>query len=169
MAGKTRSKAAGYHGVQNMKFAPKKSGTYDTALLDMKYAQSINPSALLEAAEQYADNRLVCRVPSDTGYEGEVGTTAPDPELEKAAGFALEGANGLITTNIASYLRGALYYEFLELDEDGKQSVVKCWMFNVEIGKGSATYTTAKGSVEFGAYSYPFRAYGGSAEGLRGH
>lgn len=54
MAGKTRSKAAGYHGVQNMKFAPKKSGTYDTALLDMKYAQSINPSALLEAAEQYA-------------------------------------------------------------------------------------------------------------------
>lgn len=160
MAGKTRSKAAGYHGVQNMKFAPKKSGTYDTALLDMKYAQSINPSALLEAAEQYADNRLVCRVPSDTGYEGEVGTTAPDPELEKAAGFALEGANGLITTNIASYLRGALYYEFLELDEDGKQSVVKCWMFNVEIGKGSATYTTAKGSVEFGAYSYPFRAYG---------
>ena len=33
-------------------------------------------------------------------------------------------------------------------------------MFNVEIGKGSATYTTAKGSVEFGAYSYPFRAYG---------
>ena len=157
MAGKTRSKAAGYHGVQNMKFAPKKSGTYDTALLDMKYAQSINPSALLEAAEQYADNRLVCRVPSDTGYEGEVGTTAPDPELEKAAGFALEGANGLITTNIASYLRGALYYEFLELDEDGKQSVVKCWMFNVEIGKGSATYTTAKGSVEFGAYSYPFR------------
>ena len=125
MAGKTRSKAAGYHGVQNMKFAPKKSGTYDTALLDMKYAQSINPSALLEAAEQYADNRLVCRVPSDTGYEGEVGTTAPDPELEKAAGFALEGANGLITTNIASYLRGALYYEFLELDEDGKQSVVK--------------------------------------------
>ena len=27
MAGKTRSKAAGYHGVQNMKFAPKKSGT----------------------------------------------------------------------------------------------------------------------------------------------
>ena len=160
MAGKTRSKAAGYHGVQNMKFAPKKSGTYDTALLDMKYAQSINPSALLEAAEQYADNRLVCRVPSDTGYEGEVGTTAPDPELEKAAGFALEGANGLITTNIASYLRGALYYEFLELDEDGKQSVVKCWMFNVEIGKGCATYTTAKGSVEFGAYSYPFRAYG---------
>lgn len=84
----------------------------------------------------------------------------PTPELEKAAGFALEGANGLITTNIASYLRGALYYEFLELDEDGKQSVVKCWMFNVEIGKGSATYTTAKGSVEFGAYSYPFRAYG---------
>ncbi len=79
MAGKTRSKAAGYHGVQNMKFAPKKSGTYDTALLDMKYAQSINPSALLEAAEQYADNRLVCRVPSDTGLRGRGGYHRPRP------------------------------------------------------------------------------------------
>ena len=160
MPGTTRKKAAGYHGVQNMKFAAKSSTGYAAEPLEMKYAQSINPSALLEAAEQYADNRLVCRVPNDRGYEGEIGTTAPDPELEKAAGFALEGASGLITTNIASYLRGALYYEFLEVDEDGKQSVVKVWMFNVELGKGSATYTTDRDSLEFGSYTYPFRAYG---------
>lgn len=160
MAGKTRSKAAGYHGIQNMKFAPKEAEGYASTLLDMKYAQSINPSALLEAAEQYADNRLVCRIPNDTGYEGEIGTTAADPEVEKAAGFALEGATGLITTNIVSYLRGALYYEYLENDEDGKQSVVKVWMFNVELGKGAATHTTDKNSLEFGSYTYPFRAYG---------
>ena len=156
----TRKKAAGYHGVQNMKFAPKSSTGYATELLDMKYAQSINPSALLDAAEQYADNRLVCRIPNDRGYEGEIGTTAPDPEVEKAAGFALEAANGLITTNNDTNLRVALYYEFLEVDEDGKQSVVKVWMFNVEIGKGSATYTTDRDSLEFGSYTYPFRAYG---------
>lgn len=160
MAGKTRGKAAGYHGVQNMKFAPKTDGTYSSQLLDMKYAKSINPSALLEAAEQYADNRLVVRIPSDTGYEGEVGTTASDPELEKAAGFALEGAAGLITTDITSYLRGALYYEFLEVDEDGKQSACKVWMFNVEIGKGSQSYTTKQAGIEFGTYSYPIRCYG---------
>lgn len=51
MAGRTRSRAAGYHGVQGMKFAPKKSGAYDAALLDMKYARNVNPSALLEVAE----------------------------------------------------------------------------------------------------------------------
>ena len=168
MPAKIRSKAAGYHGVQNMKFAPKESTGYATTLLDMKYAQSTNPSALLAAAEQYADNRLVCRIPNDTGYEGEIGTTAPDPELEKAAGFSLEGANGLITTDITSYLRGALYYEFLEVDEDGKQSVVKCWMFNVEIGKGSATYTTDRDSLEFGSYTYPFRAYGDTLKDAEG-
>lgn len=168
MAGKVRSKAAGYHGVQNMKFAPKADGAYSESILDMKYAKSINPSALLEAAEQYADNRLVCRIPSDTGYEGEIGTTAPDPEVEKAAGFTLEGAGGLITTNITSYLRGALYYEFLENDEDGKQSVVKVWMFNVEIGKGSQSYTTDQASLTFGSYSYPFRAYGDTLKDAEG-
>ncbi len=169
MAGKTRSKAAGYHGVQNMKFAPKKSGTYDTALLDMKYAQSINPSALLEAAEQYADNRLVCRVPSDTGYEGEVGTTAPDPELEKAAGFALEGANGLITTNIASYLRGALYYEFLEAGR-GRQAVCS-QVLDVQRGDRQGLRYLYHGQGQRGVRRL-FLSLPGlwrSAEGLRGY
>ena len=160
MANPTRSKAAGYHGVQNMKFAPKSAGAYSEDIMALKYAKSINPTSLLEAVEQYADNRLVCRVPNDRGYEGEIGTTAQDPELDKAAGHALEGAAGLISTNIVSYLRGALYYEFLEVDEDGVQSVVKVWMYNVEIGKGSPTHTTDQSSLEFGAYSYAFRAYG---------
>jgi len=155
-----RTKAAAYHGIQSMKLAPKRAGAYATEMIPMPYAQSLNPSALLEAAEQYADNRLVCRVPNDRGYEGEIGTTAPDPNLDKAAGFALEGAAGLITTNIASYLRGALYYEFLETDEDGATSVVKAWMFNVEIGKGAATHATDQSGVQFGSYTYPFRAYG---------
>lgn len=155
-----RTKAAAYHGIQGMKLAPKQAGGYATEMIPMPYAQSLNPSALLEAAEQYADNRLVCRVPNDRGYEGEIGTTAPDPNLDKAAGFALEGAAGLITTNIASYLRGALYYEFLETDEDGVTSVVKAWMFNVEIGKGAATHATDQSGVQFGSYTYPFRAYG---------
>lgn len=169
MAEKTRGKAAGYHGIQNMKFAKKAAGgTYETTLLELKYAKNLNPSAVLESAEQYADDRLVCRVPSDTGYEGEIGTTAPDPELEKAAGFAVEGANGLIGTDIVSYLRGALYYEFKETDENGQDSVCKVWMLNVELGKGSATYTTDKNSLEFGSYSYPFRAYGDTLMGSTG-
>lgn len=154
-----RKKAAAYHGVQNMKFAPKKAGAYQEPF-EMLYAQGISLNAQVSPTEQHADNRLVCRIPSDTGYDGEVGTTGQDPELEKAAGFAIEAANGLITGNVTAYLRGALYYEHLETDEDGANSVVKTWLLGVEIGKGSKNHTTDKASVELGSYAYPIRVYG---------
>lgn len=154
-----RRKAAAYHNISNMKFAPKKAGAYQEPF-EMLYALSLSLNAQVSATEQYADGRLVCRIPSDTGYEGEVGTTAQDPELEKAAGFAIEGASGLITGNVASYLRGALYYEHLEEEEEGAPSVVKTWLLGVEIGKGSKSYTTDKASVELGSYAYPIRVYG---------
>lgn len=160
MANTVRKKAAGYHGIQNMKFASKTADGYATEPLALLYAKNINPTALLEAVEQHADNRLLFKVPNDTGYEGEVGTTAPDPELEKAAGYALEGANGLIGANVVKYLRGAIYYEFIENDENGTPSVAKVWLFNAEIGKGSATHSTDTKSVEFGEYKYPFTVYG---------
>ncbi len=157
-----RKKAAAYHGVQNMKFAPKKAGVYGEPFA-MPYAQSISLNAQVSSADQYADNRLVCRIPSDTGYEGEFGTTGQDPELEKMAGFAIEGANGLITGNITRYMRGALYYEHTEADDDGIESVVKTWLFGVEIGKGSKNHTTDKNGAELGAYAYPIRVYGEKA------
>ena len=80
-----RKKAAAYHGVESVKFAPKTGGAYATGedILKVLYAKNLNPSSLLEAAEQYADDRLLFRVPNDKGYDVELGTTAPDPELEK--------------------------------------------------------------------------------------
>ena len=157
-----RSKAAAYHGVENVKFAPRTADGYATgaAMLKVLYAKSLNPSSLLEATEQYADDRLLFRVPNDKGYDVEFGTTAPDPELDKAAGFALEGANGLLSVGQVSYARGAMYYEYLERDENGVASKVKCWMYNVELGKGSGTHATDESSVAFGSYSYPARVYG---------
>lgn len=155
-----RVRAAGYHGISHVKFAPRQKGTYATDFIPLAYAQNLGLNAKLEGTELFADNRLVCRVPSDTGYEGEIGMTTSAPELEKAAGFALEGADGLITTNVASYLRGALYYEHMETGEDGVSRVVKTWVLNTEIGKGSKTHSTDQSGVQFGSYSYPFRTYG---------
>lgn len=154
-----RKKAAAYHGVSNMKFAPKAAGAYETPFR-MLYAKSISLNAQVSATEQYADNRLVCRIPSDTGYEGEIGTTAQDVAVEKAGGTAIEGANGLVTGNVTRYLRGALYYEHLEMDEDGIDSVVKTWVYGVELGKGSKVNSTDQAAVELGAYTYPIRAHG---------
>lgn len=154
-----RTKAAGYHGVEGVKFAAKKGEEYD-APIELLYAKGINPSALLEAVEQHADDRLLFRIPNDKGYEGEFSTTAPDPEFEKLAGFSLEGASGLIRANVAAYTRGALYYEFIERDAVGLASKVKVWMYEVEVGKGSESYTTDTDNVQLGTYTYPFRVYG---------
>lgn len=157
-----RTKAAAFHGVENVKFAPRTNGKYASGedILKVLYAKSLNPSSLLEATEQFADNRLLFRVPNDKGYDVEFGTTAPDPELDKAAGFAVEGANGLLSVEQLNYARGAMYYEFKERDEDGKVSMAKCWMFNVELGKGSGNHATDESSIAFGSYTYPARVYG---------
>lgn len=163
-----RTKAAGYHGVQNMAFAARTGDAYASSVTKLLYAKNINPTSLLEAVEQHADNRLLFRVPNDKGYEGEIGTTAPDVEFEKQAGYAMEGANGVIKTNLAFYARGALYYEFLETDKDGVPSVAKVWLLNVEIGKGSENHSTDAGSIEFGEYKYPFRAYGDPLKNTEG-
>ena len=106
----------------------------------------------------------MCAVNSDTGCEGEVGTTAR-PELEKAAGFALEGRKRPDYHQHRQLPPGRLNYEFPGAGR-GRQAVCsQVLMFNVEIGGGSATYTTAKGGVEFGAYSIPSGLWR-SAEGL---
>ena len=50
-----RKKAAAYHGVESVKFAPKTGGAYATGedILKVLYAKNLTPSSLLEAAEQY--------------------------------------------------------------------------------------------------------------------
>ena len=168
-------KAAAYHGVEGVKFAPKTNGSYATedGILSILYAKSLNPSSLLEAVEQYADDRLLFRVPNDKGYDVELGTTGQDPALEEAAGYVMAGSNGTISVGQVAYARGALYYEFLERDEEGVPSKVKVWMFNVEVGKGTGSFTTDESSVTFGTYTYPMRVYGdplksadGSADSL---
>lgn len=166
MSGSKR--AVAYHGISNVKFAPKSQGTYATDFIPIAYATALGLTAKLEGAELFADNRLVCRVPSDQGYDGEIGTTSPCPALEKAAGYALDGASGIVGTNVTSYLRGALYYEFIETDADGQNSTVKAWMLNVEIGKGSENHATDTNTVQFGSYSYPYTCYGDTLKAADG-
>jgi hypothetical protein len=154
-----RAKAAAYHGIQNVKFATKTGSTYATPS-PMLYAKSLSLNAQVQPAEQYADNRLLFRVPSDQGYEGELGTTAPDAAFEIAAGFTKIGQSGVLRMKMVSYARGALYYEHVEHDENGAAYVVKTWAYNVEIGKGSETHATDEATVSFGDYSYPLHVYG---------
>ena len=163
-----RKRAVAYHGIDSVKFAPKSKGEYATEFIPIAYATSLGLTAKMEGQELFADNRLVCRVPSDQGYDGEIGTTSPCPALEKAAGYALDGASGIVGTNVTSYLRGALYYEFIERDADGQSSKVKAWMLNVEIGKGSENHATDTNTVQFGSYAYPYTCYGDTLKAADG-
>lgn len=164
MPKETRQKAAGYCGIENVKFAPKQAdGSYATELLWFKYAKSLSLTPQVSSTEQHADNRLLFKVPSDTGYTGELGTTAADPELEKLAGHAMEGASGLIGVDMTSYLRGAMYFEHIIYEETAKAKRVKVWLFNVEVGKGAETYNTKQNSLELGAYAYPVTVVGDKA------
>ena len=156
-----RSKSGGYHGVERVKFVPKDTGDYPIAkAISMLYAKNLSLNPVMEAVEQYGDNTLIFRVPKDDGYEGQLGAVAPDFELEKSAGYAMEGADGLLRTNMPFYTRGALYYEFKETDATGRDSMTKVWLYNVELGKGAENYTGDTKSISFGEYQYPIRAYG---------
>lgn len=156
-----RKKSGGYHGVERVRFVPKAEDEYPIAgAVPMLFAKNLNLNPVLEAVEQFGDNALIFRVPKDDGYEGQLGAVAPDFELEKSAGYAMEGADGLIRTNMPYYTRGALYYEFKETDETGRDSMTKVWLYNVELGKGTENYTGDTKSISFGEYQYPIRAYG---------
>lgn len=157
----TALKPGGYHGIQNVKLAVQmEDGSYSADLIPMLYAKSLSINAVLEAVEVFGDNIPIFRIPKDDGYEGEMGTTAPDTLVERAAGYAIDGTDGLIRTNMTYYLRCALYYEYKETNKFGRDSVVKVWLYSVEIGKGSESYTSDAKSIEFGDYKYPLRVYG---------
>ena len=150
----------GYHGIENVKFAPFAAGTYAADFIALSNAKNLGFTSSLEDTELYADNRLLARLPNDKGYTVEFGTTAQLPELERAAGYAIDGANGTIGANVVEYMAGAIYYEFTEVGEDKRSYKVKVWAFNAEIGKGAPTHNTDEKSIAFGEYKYPATIYG---------
>lgn len=165
-----REKPAGYCGIENAKFAKRTGNTYATELIPVKYATGLTLNSQVEPTEQHGDNRLLFRIPSDTGLDGELSTTAADPELEKAAGLAIEGAGGLIGVDMTQYLKGALYFEHIMYPESAAPKKVKVWLLNAELGRGSESHTTNKKSVELGTYAYPIHVYGDplmTADGLK--
>lgn len=152
------AKSAGYHGVDEVKYVLRNAE--ESTIKNMKYAKNISLNVLLNAIEQYADDRLIFRLPKDDGYEGELGTTAQDIDLEKDLGYLMESDAGQIRTGLVNYNKVDIYYEFQEADENGINSKTKVWLFNVEIGKANQDHTGDESTIEFGTWQYPIRVYG---------
>lgn len=166
---KVRLKALVYCGIHGGKFALKTGDVYAEPM-DLKYIMGLTLNSKVEAVEVFADDELQLNVPSDSGYEGELNATAPDPELDKRLGLSVEGADGLVGVNMTAYAYGALYFEHTQQRKGEAPYTVKAWLFNVEIGKGSESYATNKKSPEMGSYAYPFKTLGDplmDADGLK--
>ena len=157
-----RGKSPGYHNINNAKFCPKKEdGTPDDAnIIRLPYSKTLALSPLLERQDVYADGRNVLAIPSDQGYEGSYGTTDQDIGLETALGFAEELAGGLGTLKMTGYRRGYMYYEFKRALEDGRNYVVKAWLYDAEFGKAAISNETDTNTLTMGTTSYPLRVYG---------
>ena len=128
--------------------------------VSIPYITAVSLAPILSTTDQYANNRLVLQIPKDNGYDGELGTTAPDPGLEKALGYLMDGEDGKIKADMVTYKRVNLYYEMLMEYENQATQVRKVWLYNVQIGKGEENSSTDAESVEFGTYAYPIQVYG---------
>ena len=83
----SNTQAAGYHGAANGKYVA--VGETSSTPVSIPYITAVSLAPILSSTDQYANNRLVLQIPKDNGYDGELGTTAPDPGLEKACGYML--------------------------------------------------------------------------------
>lgn len=166
MAGTTtpaaRLKAAAYHGVRNGKFALRTSeNSYSTDMIPLKYLKSVSYNPSLQTAEQYADDRAILEAVSDTGITGTIGSTAPDPDLEKALGWKQEIASGVADVSVTQQVSGALYYETtLAAETGGKNLVLKVWLLNVTLNRANEEFKTNAPAPDFGAYAYDYTSHG---------
>lgn len=153
------SQAAGYHGVDNLQYAVRGE---TPEIKSMRYARNISLNPVLENADQYANNKLILQIPRDNGYEGELGTTAPDPDFDAALGYTMEGAAGHMRVGAVRYKRVDLYYE-VTFESEANTRVRKVWLLNCQVGKPAETAATDTSSFEFGNHVYPIRVYGDTA------
>ena len=154
----SNTQAAGYHGAANGKYVV--VGETVGTPVSIPYITAVSLAPILSTTDQYANNRLVLQIPKDNGYDGELGTTAPDPGLEKALRYLMDGEDGKIKADMVTYKRVNLYYEMLMEYENQATQVRKVWLYNVQIGKGEENSSTDAESVEFGTYAYPIQVYG---------
>lgn len=152
------SQAVGYHGVDAAKYKSR-SGT--AAVTDMAFIKNISLDRQVSKTAQYANNRMVCNLPKDNGYTGNLGTTAQDTAFETALGMIVTLDSGAqATVSRGSIPRMDFYYEFAQVNESGVSEIVKVWLLNVEFTEPSLNNATDQESHTFGDYIYPFTVYG---------
>jgi len=155
------SKPLAKHGVSGVKYVERTGdNAYGTDIEKFLYTETISLTTIFSQQDVYADNRLLLRIPNDQGFDGQLGSTAPDRDFEIAAGMKLKLDDGTVATVKQKILkRMALYYEVLIEDEDGTK-VMKVWLLNVTFAKPAETNATDTASITLNSVVYPLTVYG---------
>lgn len=125
------------------------------------YLTSLTLKPNVRDSESYADDARILLKPSDTGLDGDIGTTAQDVNFETLAGYLVETAAGLGEIKIHGYKPFCFYFEHNRTDPDtGVDYKVKTWVLNAIIGKSESKHETNEESPSTSAYSYPIRVDG---------
>lgn len=150
--------AVGYHGVDSAKY---KSRAEAVTIAAMDFIKNISLERQINTTPQYANNRLLCKLPTDNGFTGNLGTTAQDTAFETALGMIKTLADGTqATVSRSGSPRVDFYYEFKQVTDANVSQVVKVWLLNVEFAEPSENHETDTESKAFGNYIYPFTVYG---------
>lgn len=163
-----KKQAAAFHGIRTLKYAIRSADSKSGTPKQLPYAKSISFDTQIDSEPIYANDRTILAAVSDQGYTGNIGTTAPDTELETALGQSMAINGNTADVKINGYNRADIYYEFTQKTENGINYVVKVWVFNVEIGKASKTHETDENTPKIGEYQYPTTVYGDELQTING-
>ena len=149
------------HGISNVKYAERiGENSYDATINDFLYTTNIGLTTIFSTQDVYADNKLLLRIPSDQGYDGQLGSTAPDPDFEVASGMQIKLDDGTTAAiKQTGFKRMALYYE-ISIETEGGTKVIKVWLLNATFAKANETNATDTAQVTLNDVVYPFTVYG---------
>lgn len=153
------TQALAYMGVEGGKYAiADDTGDYGTPVA-LKNLKSIPINVEASDTPIYSDNIMKKNLRTDNGYKGSIGVSAQDRAFEKALGFAMDGAGGLMQVSGTGYKKVAFYFESKEEADFGSYTV-KCWLLNCEVGKANRAHNTNTNAPAMGEYSYPLTVKG---------
>lgn len=137
-------------------------GTWGSPM-DFKYLTSLGLKNLINNNPQYADSMRIALKPSDTGIEGEIGTTSQDVAFEKAVGYLIDADQGaLAEVKIHGYVKCCFYFEHDRTDAaTGVNYKVKTWLFNAIVGKPTEeSHESNNENPSIASYKYPINIDG---------
>lgn len=116
--------------IQNVKYAMKKSDTYDTPV-NYGTSRTISLEPVQSAKDIYGDGRRICAIITDKGKTGTLTTNNVSDDFEIAVGRKIKTKNGIAEISQTKNPVFALYFETCGIDEDGAMPLAKTWVYGV--------------------------------------